>query len=395
MTGSISRRSVLGLLGAAPLAGAALVAAPVTTHAAAARSAAPPKDLRPGGELDQLIARLAAEDKFSGTVLLAHRGRPVLVRSYGLANKDRTVPNGPGTVFNLASITKSFTAVAVAQLVQQGRIHFHGTVGSYLDGFPAEIADGVTVHHLLTHTSGVGRPAISTGKPEGLEWQSFDEVMDGTLAIVKRQSPPLRFTPGERFEYSNDAFFVIGAIVARVSGQSYFDYVRRHVFRRAGMTRADFLSRPQVLAAGNVAHPYATQRDGTRSDFTTSEFFPFSTGPAGGAYSTAADLLRFAEALSAGTLLRPSFAGLTTSGKIALSPSANPPEPPSQALFYGYGHLDAIVNEQRLFGHSGGGAGVATRLDVFPDLRWVAVILSNYDTTINPIVELERQLITA
>jgi CubicO group peptidase (beta-lactamase class C family) len=395
MTGSISRRSVLGVLGAAPLAGAALVAAPGATQAASAESAAPPRDLRPGGALDRLIGRLAAEDRFSGTVLLVHRGRPVLARSYGMANKDQSIPNGERTTFNLASITKSFTAVAVAQLAQHGGIRFHDTVGSHLNGFPAEIANTVTVHHLLTHTSGVGRPAISTGKPEGLEWQSFDEVMDGTLAIVKQQSPPLRFTPGERFEYSNDAFFVLAAIVASVSGQSYFDYVRQHVFRRAGMTHADFLSRPQVLAARDVAHPYATQRDGTRDDFTTSEFFPFSTGPAGGAYSTASDLLRYAEALSAGTLLRPSFAGLTTSGKIALPPTANPPEPPSRTLFYGYGHLDAIVNERRLFGHSGGGAGAATRLDIFPDLGWVAVVLSNYDTTINPIVELERQLITA
>jgi hypothetical protein len=76
-------------------------------------------------------------------------------------------------------------------------------------------------------------------------------------------------------------------------------------------------------------------------------------------------------------------------------PSAGPPEPASQTLFYGYGHLAAIVNNQRVFGHSGSSAGAATRLDIHPDLDWVSVVLSNYDTTINPIVELERQFITA
>jgi CubicO group peptidase (beta-lactamase class C family) len=167
----------------------------------------------------------------------------------------------------------------VAQLAQQGKVGFHEPLGTYLNGFPAGVADTVTVHHLLTHTSGIGRRALSTGTPEGLGWQSFDEVMDGTLAIIRRQTLP-RFTPGTRFQYSNDAFFVLGAIVARVSGQSYFDYVRRHVFRRAGMTRTDFYSRPQVLAATDVAHPYATQPSGTRFDFSTSQFFPFSNGPA-------------------------------------------------------------------------------------------------------------------
>jgi CubicO group peptidase (beta-lactamase class C family) len=120
-----------------------------------------------------------------------------------------------------------------------------------------------------------------------------------------------------------------------------------------------------------------------------------TNGPAGGAYSTAPELLRFAQALSAGTLLRPAFAELITSGKVALPPSAAPTEPASHTLFYGYGHFDAIVNQQRILGHSGNAPGAATRLDVFPDLDWVSVILSNYDTTINPLVELERELITA
>jgi CubicO group peptidase (beta-lactamase class C family) len=397
MTRPLSRRSVLGLLAAAPLAGAAAVPmageAAVARSAARARSAAPPADLRPGGAYDRLLRQLAAEDKFSGTVLLASKGRPVLARSYGMANKDRSIPNGPDTLFNLASITKTFTAVAIAQLAQQGKVGFHETLRTYLDGFPAEVADTVTVHHLLTHTSGIGRPALGPGPPDGLDWQSFDEVMDGTLAIIRRQTRP-HFTPGTQFEYSNDAFFVLGAIVARVSEQSYFDFVRRHIFRPAGMTRTDFYSRPRVLAASDIAHPYATQVDGTRFDFSASEFFPFTNGPAGGAYSTSSELLRFAQAISAGTLLRPAFAELITGGKVALPPEAAPPEPPSQTLFYGYGYLDAIVNSQRVLGHSGNSAGVATRLDVFPDLGWASVILSNYDTTINPLVERERELIT-
>jgi CubicO group peptidase (beta-lactamase class C family) len=389
MTASTSRRSVLGLLGVASLTGGALVAVPGTASAAPHRSAAPPKDLRPGGAFDRFVAQQAAQDKFSGTVLLAHRGRPILARSYGMANKDRSIPNGQQTVFGIASITKSFTALAIAQLVQQGKLGFQDTLGAHLAGFPTEVASTVTVHQLLTHTSGVGRPALGGGTPPGLGWNSFDEVMDGTLAIIRQA--PLQFTPGTQYAYSNDGFFVLGAIVAQLAGQSYFDYVRQHVFGPAGMSHTDFYSRPQVLADDAIARPYWTQIGGARVDFATSMFCPFTTGPAGGAYSTGPDLLAFARALMTGELVSPAFAGLITSGKVALPPS----QLPSQTEFYGYGYLDAIVNDQRILGNKGGGPGASTRLDTYPSLDWVSIVLSNYDTTIDPIVELERELITA
>ncbi|NKE61179.1 beta-lactamase family protein, partial [Lentzea sp. PSKA42] len=354
---------------------------------AAARSAAPPKDLRPGGAYDRFVAEQAAQDKFSGTVLVAHRGRPVLIRAHGMASKEHGTPNRPDTVFWLASITKCFTAIALSQLVQQGKIAFHDTLGTHLAGFPAEIANTVTLHHLLTHTSGIGRPAVGNGSPPGLGWNSFDEAMDGTLALVRQT--PLRFAPGTRYEYSNDGFFVLGAIIARVSGQPYFDYVREHIFAPAGMSRTNFHSRPEVLANHAIARPYWTQPSG-RADFAASPYAPFTTGPAGGAYSTVTDLLAFARALTAGTLLNPAFTQLITSGKVALPPA----QPPSQTQFYGYGHLEAVVNNQRIVGHSGGAPGAATRLDIHPDRNWISIVLSNYDTTINPVVDLSRQLIT-
>jgi CubicO group peptidase (beta-lactamase class C family) len=353
-----SRRAVL--LGA----GAALVAVPGAAQAS-------PRDLAAYADF---VAQQAEQDKFSGNVLLAHRGRPVLVRSHGQSI-------GPDTVFSLASITKMFTAVAIAQLVRQGRMGFHDELAAHLDGFPA----GVTVHHLLTHTSGLGRPALGGGPPSA--WTGFEEAMIGTLDIVRRT--PAQFPPGTRHVYSNDGFWVLGGIVAKVSGLSYFDYVREHVFQTSGMTRTDFYSGPQVRAATDIARPYWTQPDGTRIDFTTSPYFPFTNGPAGGAYSTAADLLRFA--CSARKLLG-SFSDLVSTGKVPLPPT---PDLPAQASFYSYGHVDAIVDEQRIFGHSGSGPGAATRFDVFPGSDWVSVMLSNYDTNINPIVRRAREVVLA
>jgi CubicO group peptidase (beta-lactamase class C family) len=361
-----SRRSLFGLVGA----GTALAALP------SAAAAAAPKDFR---SYERLLADLSAQDKFSGTVLLAHRGRPVFTRSYGMANQERSIPNGKDTIFGLASVSKIFTAVAIAQLAQRGKLGFHEPLATYLDGFPAK----VTIHHLLTHTSGLGRPSFGSGAPP--VWQSFEQAMAGTLDIV-RATPPQFTPPGVEHVYSNDGFWVLAGVVERVSGQSFFDYARERIFRPAGMPRTDFYGKPQVLANPGIARPYWTQRTGPRADFTASPFCPFTIGPPGGAHSTVSDLLAFVS--SCGKLLNRPFADLITSGKVALPPVD------SQTRFYGYGHIDAIVNNQRVYGHSGSGPGMATRLDVFPERDWVSIILGNYDTNIDPVVSAARDLIT-
>ncbi|WP_020667619.1 serine hydrolase domain-containing protein [Amycolatopsis nigrescens] len=380
-----SRRATLGLLAAG-----GVLAASGTAEASSLDRV--PRDLLPGGEFDRFLARLAAEDAFSGTVLLAHRGRPVLLRSHGMADKSAGRPNRHDTIFNLASVSKCFAGVAVAQLAEQGAVSFADPIGRYLDGFPAEIANTVTVHQLLTHTSGMGDYSQSPDFTEGLRtWGSAAEVWDGIMAIIRKS--PLRFTPGTRNGYSNSGFFLLGAIVAGVSKQSYADYLRRRVFGPAGMAGSDFRTRPQVLADGRIAHPYWTLPSGERADFTTSEYFGFCGGPADGVYSTAADLLRFAGALRDGRLLSRPFVELATSGKVALSSSDSPADP-SPNRFYGYGHRVVITGGQHVFGHSGRGAGVATNIDSFPDLDWDAVLLANYDCDLKPLVDLERRLIT-
>ncbi|TDC63860.1 serine hydrolase domain-containing protein [Streptomyces hainanensis] len=381
MFGSLSRRGLLGLFGAASL----------TAGAAGDAGAAP---TRPGGgaasgvteEFARFVAAEAAADRFSGTVLLAHRGRPVLVRSHGMADRASSRPNTEDTVFCLASITKTFTALAVAQLAERGALSFTDTLGHHLEGFPAEVADTVTIHQLLTHTSGVGRPAIGNG--ELPTWSSHEEVIEGTVDIARRT--PLQFTPGTRFGYSNDGYVVLGAIVARASGVPFVDHVRQQVFEPARMGRTGFPGRPEARADAAVARPYWTQPSGERVDLFSTDFAPYSYGPAGGAYTTAADLLAFVRALTAGRLLGPALTALVTAGKTPV-----PPADGSQVEFYGYGYRDAVVNGQRVWGHSGGAPGTATRLDVFPDREWVAIVLSNYDTSVGPIVSRARELVTA
>lgn len=380
-----SRRSLLGLLTAAPVAGVLAASPP----AAASGGGHVPAELRPGGAYDRLAAKLAAEDRFSGSILLAHHGRTVLARAHGLAHQGNGVPNTVDTVFCLGSITKVFTAVAIAQLAERGFLAFHDRLSTYLGGFPPE----VTLHQLLTHTSGLGRPALGQGEPPGLAWDSFEEYMDGTLDVV-RNTPPQFTPPGIRHVYSNDGYVLLGAVVARVSGQSYVDYVRANVFEAAGMTRTAFHTRPEVRTGEGIAHPYANQPAGPRVDFSESPYFPFTYGPPGGAYSTAPDMLRFARALTSHELLGEPFTGLLTSGKVPLSSSDGPGDPLASMSFYGYGQRDSVVGGTRVHGHSGSAPGASARLDLFPEKGWVSVVLSNYDNAAGPLVEKSREVIT-
>jgi CubicO group peptidase (beta-lactamase class C family) len=356
-------------------------------------------DLEPGGAFDRFVAAQAASDAFSGTVLLTRHGRPVLVRSYGLADKQRSVPNRPDTRFALASVTKLFTAVAVAQLAQQGKVAYGATVGEYLSGFPAAIAGKVTIHQLLTHSSGLGdffqAPDFWTKSPT---WSSREAVMDGITEIV-RQSP-LIAEPGTRWSYSNSGYHLLGEIIAQASGQSYYDFVRDQVFRRAGLAGTGFFTRPQRLADPRIARPYALQPSGSRID--VAKDLMFIGTPSGDAFSTGADLDRFITALFRARLLDPAFTQLAVSGKLPLPPPppSSPPPPGNPGAkppitFQAYGPTVGLVDGHSVIGHGGGSPSASTFVEHYPDLGWTAVILSNYGDATLPLVSLVRRLITA
>lgn len=361
-----TRRSVLGLIGAS---GALLTASSLAGIGTA--SAATPDDLR---AFDQFVK----EHGFSGSLLLIHRGRPVLTRSYGRAND--AALNGPDTLFAMASVTKLFTAVAIAQLAQARKIAYDGKLSAYVSGFPAGIADTVTVHHLLTHTSGFGDLFKLPGYlDEALSWTSADQVMNGTTDYIRRSS--LEFQPGAGSEYSNSGYHLLGEIVAQVSGQSYYDYVREHVFRPAGMTSTDFYARPQWHTDPRIAHPYAVQPSGEYVDSIDQRLFIGT--PSGDAFSTCADMARFAHALQGSKLLDRAFTPLTLSGKVPLGPPTGPLPGPPPAVppvgFQCYGPMTLLVNNQWVTGHSGGAPGTSTDFQMYPDSDWVSVLLSNRD----------------
>ncbi|MET8853490.1 serine hydrolase domain-containing protein [Amycolatopsis sp. NPDC004625] len=362
-----TRRAVLGMIGAS---GAVLATGAVAATASGASSgaAATPADVR---AFDQFLK----DQGFSGSLLLVHRGRPALARSYGRAND--AALNGPDTLFAMASVTKLFTATAIAQLAQAGKVSYRATLGTYVSGFPASIADTVTVHHLLTHTSGFGDPFTWPGfEEESATWTSAEQVMNGWTDYIRRSS--LEFSPGVGFRYSNAGYHMLGEIVAKVSDKSYYDYVREHVFRAAGMTSTDFYTAPQWRTDPRMAHPYAVEPSGEYVDAIDRRGFIGT--PAGDAFSTCADMARFARALQGSKLLNPAFTAITLGGKLPLGP---PPGSGSGGVapvgFQCYGPVTMLVNNQWVTGHTGGAPGTSTDFQLYPDRDWVSVILSNRD----------------
>ncbi len=179
-------------------------------------------------QLDAFMQKLADADVFSGAVLLAKNGQTLFKKAYGQADKDFVTPNRVDTKFNLGSMNKMFTAVAIAQLVEKGKISFDDPLSKFLPDFPnKEAAEKIKINHLLTHTSGLGNYFNRKFNDSSKErFRSVNEQME--LA----RSETLAFEPGSRWAYSNTGFLVLGAVIEKVTGQSYYDYVRENIYRR-------------------------------------------------------------------------------------------------------------------------------------------------------------------
>ncbi len=317
-----------------------------------------------GAHLDRLVAA----DEFSGVVLVVKDGKPVFSRACGQANKERKVPNRLDTKFSLASMGKMFTAVAVARLVEQGKLAFDDTVGKHLPDYPnKDVVRKVTIHQLLTHTAGVGDFFNDKWKARRASLRTVKDYLD--LFVDE----PLAFEPGSKWKYSNGGYVILGAIIEKVTGEDYYDHVARHVFRPAGMTRTGFF--PPDDAADDMATGYTHQGTDGRPHAgpwrSNADHRPGRGNPAGGAWSTAEDLVRFAAALRSGKLLDARSVARMT------GPRAATGRGPDQ--HYGYGLQVCTVQGKRAFGHFGGFPGVSTGLEVYPGQGYTVVILSNYD----------------
>jgi D-alanyl-D-alanine carboxypeptidase len=317
-------------------------------------------------EIERLARRLAEVDAFSGVVLLARDDSIIYLGAFGRADKERGVPVRPETRFALASITKPFVSVAVAQLVEQGKLSWDDPLGKFFPDFPlAQAREKVRIKHLLTHTSG-----LKQGFPE-----RPDSMDDYVRAVALAQDDSLLYEPGTRSAYTNATFNLLGKIIELASGQPFYEYIRAHILRPVGMHDTDFDELHRVSERRAVAYQRLYTDDGVRFVDEGPRPEPGVEYPAAfaGMHSTARDLFRFARALGKGRILRRETVELLFS-------------PKPEAGNWGYG-FDILDEKRGLVGHGGSYVGMSNSLDMFTRSGYTAVILSNYTFARSPLRE--------
>lgn len=379
--------------------------------------------------LQRCLSARAEQQSFSGVISVTHHDVPVAFVTKGVLAGSGSAPITAATRFNLASMGKMFTAVAIGQLVDAGKIHWDDPVGKYVPGLTPE-ASVVTVRQLLTHSSGLG----DFFRPENMEAMLKARTASDILPLIAADKPS--FPPGSQFRYSNSGFALLGILIERVSGQHYADYLRDHVFLPAGMNDTSLSPEPLATLAvgmtalrggppavptgapvavagspGNAAAEQPTDHRGgqrlqpatDKPEASSGQLVPIGSdgrplpasadtdaaselqpapgatqgfgSPAGGHFSTAADMQRFADALLAGKLLSAATTNVLTSPQIVAFPAKDGrPE-----LNYGMGFGVGSEGGHRWFGHNGGTAGANVEFAEFPEEQWTLSVFSNRD----------------
>ncbi len=304
--------------------------------------------------LERYFADLADQDRFSGTALVALRGAVIFTTAQGLASKRFNAPNRIDTRFDLGSINKAFTRIAIGQLLAAGSLSVSDHIADHLPDYPnADVARQVTIQQLLDHTSGLGD--IFNERFQRSSRARYRSPRDYFPLFADE---PLLFPPGAGRQYSNAGYIVLGAIIEAVSGTPYDEYVTQHIFAPAGMTRSGFF--PRDVPEPDVAEGY-TRWIGGGPERRSNQFqLPIKGNPAGSAQSTVGDLLRFDTALREHRLLSPAYTLWFFGGPV---PAPGATAPPARAT--------------TPIGIAGGAPGVSAVLE--SDGELVVTILSNYD----------------
>jgi CubicO group peptidase (beta-lactamase class C family) len=319
-------------------------------------------------EVKELMDGLIGRGLFSGAMLVAKGDRVLIERAGGEASRRFHVPNNIDTKFNIGSMNKMFTSTAVVQLKEKGLLSFDDTIDRYVDEtwLPKEHTSRITVHHLLTHTSGLGS-YFTEDFVRGS--RTLYREIDDFKPLVKDEVP--EFEPGERFRYSNTGMLLLGVVIESVTGESYFDYIRENIYSPAGMTSSDCYEMDYPVE--NLAIGYSPA-PGSGYGWQNNLFkHSIKGGPAGGGFSTVRDLHGFALAILGGKYV--SKESLET----MWSPQSDSP--------YGYGFGIEEGPAGKIVGHSGGFAGINGNLDIFVDRGYIIAVLANSDNGASPLAE--------
>ena len=307
-------------------------------------------------QADKYLNTLAQDGLFSGSVLLAHDGKVLLGRGYGMANLEYGIRNGPQTKFLMASLTKQFTAMAIMMLQERGQLDINDSICKYIAQCPTSWLH-VKLQHLLNHTSGI----TEFGKPQPANDCFRRTPMTTTDAVARARQFVPDFKPGEKFAYSSIAFVLLGYVIEKVSGKSYEDFLRGNIFEPLNMTNTGLYHQKSIIkqrAAG-----YARAKDGSISNFDYFNLdYIFS---AGGLYSTVEDLYLWDQALYTEKLVKQKILN-----QIFTPGLEN----------FGYGWEILLQKNRRLIRSDGRSFGFSNSIVRYPAEKVTVIVLSNIDT---------------
>jgi CubicO group peptidase (beta-lactamase class C family) len=316
--------------------------------------------------LSFVLDRFEEHGVFSGVVLVAKNGRIVFHDAYGWANREAAIPATVNTKFNLASLNKMFTAVAIAQLCEKGELSYEDPIGKFLgpDWIPMDIGEKVKIKHLLSHTSGIGGENFNLTYVEEAVARGFTQIDDYKNFTV---GTDVNFEPGTKFEYSNLGYHLLGAIIEQVSGETYFAYIKSYVFERAEMTGAELCESGKPLPDMAIGYEKICESDTILYRDNRSRI-PIKATPAGLGYATANDLMQFAQAMRRNALVTAETREILFAPKLEL----NSPR-------YGFGFRVRAVDGRRTVSHTGGYIGINNSFSMGLDDGETIIILSNLD----------------
>ena len=304
-------------------------------------------------KLDELLNPLVEMNLFSGSLLVAKGGEVVLAKGYGLANREHGVPCGPETKYRLGSVTKQFTATLIMQLQEEGKLNVEDKLTDYIPDYPD--GDKITIHHLLTHTSGVPN---FTGFPEYVKTMMIPATLEEIIERFKHK--PLDFEPGEKFSYSNSGYLLLSYILEKASGESYEELLRERILEPLEMEATGYDHHETILP--HRATGYALERMEVRNSAYIDMSIPSG---AGAMYSTVGDLFKWDRALYTEMLL--------TQGSLEkmFTPFKSD---------YGYGWDIREVDGKKVISHGGGVNGFLTKITRFVDDDMLVVVLCNIES---------------
>jgi len=310
-------------------------------------------------QIDAYISEQYTSDTPGVSVLVAKDGKAIYSRGSGIANLELDVKAAPKHVFEIGSITKQFTAVAILMLEEQGKLSVEDEITKFIPDYPTQDKT-ITVHHLLNHTSGI---KSYTNMPSFMEFARTD--MTPTVLMGRFKNEQMEFDPGTQFNYNNSGYIVLGHIIEVVSGQSYEDFIQTNIFDKVGKDNSYYGSMTRLIP--NRARGYSKTETGYRNADYLSLTLPYA---AGSIMSTTADLLKWQNAISANTLIKKSSLEKATNGSTLDS---------GEEITYGYGWYIGNINGSASVEHDGGIFGYSSSGIFLPEENVYVIGLSNCD----------------